>query len=253
MRHTAFPDNLLLGHSAPLYQRASNAIRELIAANGLQPGDQLPAESLLATELGISRPTLREALMELRNQGLIDRRHGVGTFVTEPREPALQGGLEELKSLRDLSSRTDVEVVRSEWWIEQVDASEVVSQVLQLEPGAPVIRVRSAASIEGIWCATLESFLSEKYVDSAELEDYQAGSLLDYLMEREPPPVAYTKSDIRAMAVEGPAARWIRVDDGTSVLHLQETFFTAAGHPVLFSLNNFRTEIISFHIVRKVL
>lgn len=243
---------LYLAHSAPLYERAIDAILEFIDANGYQVGDRLPSESDFSSELGISRSTLREALMELKNQGFIERRHGVGTFVAEPPPAALHGGLEELKSLRNLSSRSDVEVMRSYWSVERIAANEEVGTALNLEVGTPVVRVRSAASIEGVRCATLDSFIAADLVDLDEVREYEAGSLLDYLMERQSPRVARTNSDILATSVDGPAARWLEVDDGTPVLHLREIFLTAEGHPVLFSLNNFRTEIISFHIVRKV-
>lgn len=252
MNHAGAARNLPLAHTSPLYERATDAILDLITEDGLQPGDRLPAESALAAEFGISRSTLREALMELKNRGVIDRRHGVGTFLSKLQVPSLHGGLEELKSLRNLSSRVDVELVRCDWRVERVGASEEICRVLQLESAAPVIRIRSAASIEGARCATLDSFVSEEYADVEALEDYAVGSLLDYVMEQESPRVAYTNSDIFATVVEGSAARWLLVDDGTPVLHLTETFFTADGIPVLFSLNNFRTEIISFHIVRRV-
>lgn len=252
MKSAAASRDLFLAHSSPLYERATEVILELITEEGYQPGDRLPAESVLAPTLGISRSTLREALTELKSQGVIDRRHGVGTFVAAPPAPALRGGLEELKSLRNLSSRADVDLVRSDWSVERVGPSEEIRQVLGLEPEALVVRVRSAASIDGVRCAVLDSFISEEHVDVAELEGYRSGSLLDYLTERESPRVAYTNSDICATAVTGAAARRLMVEDGAAVLHLTETFFTAEGHPVLFSRNDFRTEIISFHIVRKV-
>jgi GntR family transcriptional regulator len=250
-RGTTSPE-LYLAHSAPLYERAIGAILEFIDNNGYEVGDRLPSESDFSSDLGISRSTLREALMELKNQGVIERRHGVGTFVAEPPPAALHGGLEELKSLRNLSSRSDVVVERSDWRVEHVAASDEISDVLDVELDAPLVRVRSAASIDGVRCATLDSYISESLVDFAEVEEYDPGSLLDYLMERQSPLVARTNSDIVATSVAGPAARWLEVEDGTPVLHLREVFLTVEGHPVLFSLNNFLTEIISFHIVRKV-
>jgi GntR family transcriptional regulator len=51
----------------------------------LQVGDALPPERRLATDLGISRPTLRAVVDELVREGLLLRRHGSGTYVAEPK------------------------------------------------------------------------------------------------------------------------------------------------------------------------
>jgi GntR family transcriptional regulator, transcriptional repressor for pyruvate dehydrogenase complex len=60
---------------------AAEHLRELIGSGALQPGDKLPPERALATRLGVSRPTLREAVRGLVIMGLLETRHGAGTFV----------------------------------------------------------------------------------------------------------------------------------------------------------------------------
>src|SRR5215208_5379341 len=60
---------------------AAEHLRELIGSGALQPGDKLPPERALASRLGVSRPTLREAVRGLVIMGLLETRHGAGTFV----------------------------------------------------------------------------------------------------------------------------------------------------------------------------
>lgn len=63
---------------------ADEVIRQvewLILQGVLRPGDRLPAERELSTQLGVSRPVLRDALKDLENRNLILSRHGGGTFV----------------------------------------------------------------------------------------------------------------------------------------------------------------------------
>ncbi|MEA2179328.1 MAG: GntR family transcriptional regulator, transcriptional repressor for pyruvate dehydrogenase complex [Solirubrobacteraceae bacterium] len=60
---------------------AAEHLRELIGSGALQPGDKLPSERALASRLGVSRPTLREAVRGLVIMGLLETRHGAGTFV----------------------------------------------------------------------------------------------------------------------------------------------------------------------------
>jgi GntR family transcriptional repressor for pyruvate dehydrogenase complex len=64
-----------------LYSRVAQHVRGLIETRQLQPGEQLPPERELAQRLGVSRIPVREAMRTLAAQGLIDIRHGHGTFV----------------------------------------------------------------------------------------------------------------------------------------------------------------------------
>lgn len=59
-------------------------ILEVISSERLHPGDRLPPERELATLLGTSRPSLREALRSLQAQGHVEIRHGTGVFVADP-------------------------------------------------------------------------------------------------------------------------------------------------------------------------
>ena len=69
----------------PLYLQLSSLIRRCISSGLLKPGDLLPSEAELCTRFGISRSTVRQALGELEEQGLILRRQGRGSFVAEPK------------------------------------------------------------------------------------------------------------------------------------------------------------------------
>jgi len=62
--------------------RAARAIRLRILTGDVRPGQRLASMRLLANELGISLPSVREAIAQLRGEGLVDVRHGVGCFVT---------------------------------------------------------------------------------------------------------------------------------------------------------------------------
>lgn len=62
-------------------EEAAHQIEALILEGVLRSGDHLPAERLLATEMGVSRPVLRQAIEKLVGRGILTRRHGDGTFV----------------------------------------------------------------------------------------------------------------------------------------------------------------------------
>jgi GntR family transcriptional repressor for pyruvate dehydrogenase complex len=61
----------------------ASALEKRILEGSLKPGDRLPSERELAVELGVSRPSLREAIQRLAAKGLLTTRHGGGTVVTD--------------------------------------------------------------------------------------------------------------------------------------------------------------------------
>lgn len=98
--------------------RIATQLVELIGVQRLNPGDRLPPERQLAELLEVSRPSLREALHILQAQGLVQIRHGQGTFVQEPKVAqelraslmATTHGLNELFDAREV-----LEVPASKW------------------------------------------------------------------------------------------------------------------------------------------
>lgn len=69
----------------PYYEQLYQGIRANIRNGLLKPGTPFPSEREFMESLGIARTTLRRALEQLEKEGLVSRRHGVGTFVSEPR------------------------------------------------------------------------------------------------------------------------------------------------------------------------
>jgi DNA-binding FadR family transcriptional regulator len=93
-----------------LYRQIADQIRGLIESGEVARGARLPAERDLAKQLNVSRPSLREALIALEIEGLLDVRVGSGIYVTRPGKP-LNGA-----ALADAYG--PFEVIRARWLIE---------------------------------------------------------------------------------------------------------------------------------------
>ncbi|MBN1536287.1 MAG: GntR family transcriptional regulator [Anaerolineales bacterium] len=79
------PFSLDLNSPVPYYFQIEENIRTLIANGQFKPGDMLMPEKAIALELGVSHITVRQALKDLTNEGLLVRRRAIGTFIAPPR------------------------------------------------------------------------------------------------------------------------------------------------------------------------
>lgn len=133
----------------PLWHQAEMALRNLIEAGQWGAGSQIPNEDRLGEMLGISRITLRHALRNLEEAGLLRREHGRGTFVRSATMVAGVRGLtsftEEMRMLALTASTRLVEATRVRATPEMADAlevgeGEVVVQLkrLRLGNGQPI-------------------------------------------------------------------------------------------------------------------
>lgn len=83
-----------------LHEQIVDSIQEMIVENQLQPGTRLPSERDLAQQLGVSRATVSEAIRSLEQRGLVQRRVGDGTYITDKTRSAFIESMEWLFTVR---------------------------------------------------------------------------------------------------------------------------------------------------------
>lgn len=88
-----------------LPQQVVEGLRGLLEAGGLRLGDQLPNEAELARRFGVGRNSVREAIRHLETVGLIEVRHGEGTFVRAPNTDGLVEHIRAVVALSPSSTR----------------------------------------------------------------------------------------------------------------------------------------------------
>lgn len=127
------------GGFAPLARRGFttdtvSAIKGMILDGRLRPGDQLPSERALSEALGVSRPTVREAIRSLQAMNIVETRQGLGTFVASLSVEELLRPLQFALALSDFAMEHLFEVR------------------LMLEPGAAALAAERAtdAELEGL-------------------------------------------------------------------------------------------------------
>jgi GntR family transcriptional regulator len=86
----------------PIYIQIVNQVKYLVASGRLTPGEEMPPIRVLAEQLVVNPNTVARAYLELERGGIVTKRHGSGTYVSEERSP-----LGSREKIRILTSRAD--------------------------------------------------------------------------------------------------------------------------------------------------
>lgn len=121
-----------------IYRAAQERIKEYIVQHDLAPGDPLPTETTLARELGISRNSLREALKALATAGIIETRHGLGTYVGQASLGPLIDGMA-FNLLQNISR--DTRTLREMLQLREILEVALVRRVAGLHTGEQIARL----------------------------------------------------------------------------------------------------------------
>jgi GntR family transcriptional regulator len=123
----------------PLWHQAGEALRGLIADGTWSDGTQIPNEAKLSEMLGVSRITIRHALRNLEESGLLRREHGRGTFV---RSSTVIAGVRGLTSFTQEMAERGLVVGSRLIGIAEIPASVEVADALEIPVGSPVCMIR---------------------------------------------------------------------------------------------------------------
>lgn len=100
------------GAGVPLHRQLFLVLHDEIARGAMAPGEALPTEQALCDQFGVSRITVRRALADLAEQGYIERRQGVGSFVRRrARSDEVPPGGSYMDGLRQAQFQTSIDVV----------------------------------------------------------------------------------------------------------------------------------------------
>ncbi|MEA2519150.1 MAG: GntR family transcriptional regulator [Chloroflexota bacterium] len=236
-----------------LASRVREEVRDRIRDGRFSDGLQLPPEIELASSLGVSRTTVREALLQLEQEGLLIRRHGHGTFVRS--SARLRGSLNANLSATEVIRGHGMEPGTSHARVERRTAPAGVADQLGLAAGAEVIhleRVRTADGRPVIF--TIDMLPARLFADSDVDPDVlldPALSLYRLYAERLGRSITDGQASIRLARADELVAERLAVPVGSPILCLEQVDATAEGEPVLFSIESYVADTFEFSIHRR--
>lgn len=237
----------MIDRSPSLTDRVKAHLKERIVDGDFDEG-RIPSETELATELGVSRTTIRDALSRLEQEGAIWRKQGSGTFVNQP-GLQIKSRLEEMWAyedvLEDHGYTPSVKVLR----VESEPADEQLATELNIDPGDPLL------VIEKLFLENKKPVVLTVNRIPAELvdEDSVDGSeplpqLLEIRADRH---LSYYLSEIVPVALSTHAAKQLGVKRGTPAISFEEIGFDQDNQPVVQATSFFNDDLLRFRLIRR--
>ena len=229
----------------PLYILIEQNVRDLIMRGLLHPGDLVPSEFELADFYGVSRLTIRHALDDLAQQGWLNRRHGVGTFVASPSvariTPSKLSFTEQMRAIGRTPSSRQIR-------IQIIPASSEVARRLELQVGASVVeivRVRLADN-EPILLET--AYVShDRFPELTPNVDLSNASLYEYLSEHCHTNVTTMYQTLVPVLLTEAEAQYLEIEPLTPAVHSEVIAYNATGEPIEYSRSVTRGDKCKFY------
>jgi GntR family transcriptional regulator len=218
---------------------------KLVRANGA-----LPSEAELSQRFKVSRATIREALSQLEQRGVVTRRHGVGTFASHL--PRIDAGLEELESLETLAQRIGLKTRMGEPVIEERAATPAESARLELSAETFVLSVARVIITGRQPIAYLVDVVPTTVLRRQDLDTTFRGSVLDLIIRRGDLPLSHSRTDISIETANRTIARKLTLQTGEPLHKLEAQLYTRDGRVIDYSQSYFVPGYFHFHVIRKI-
>lgn len=224
----------------PLYFQVSSRLETAIHSGVIPAGGRLENEIAIGERLGLSRPTVRRAIQELVDKGLLVRRRGIGTQVvqgTVTRQVELTSLYEDLQTSHHAPGTRVLEH-------DTRPADEAVAASLGVAVGADVVYMRRQRSTDGVPVAVLENYLPADYSDIT-TEQLQERGLYQILRARGVS-IRIAKQRIGARRAQNDESELLDIERGGPVLTMERVAFDNAGRAFEFGRHCYRPDMYGF-------
>lgn len=220
----------------PAYKRIQNAIRQGIESGRLKPGDVVDSERELAKAHGVSLMTARHALADLAREGVVERRHGAGTFVAPPKIHfnKLLSYTEQMSSL-GLAIRSRIVSTGI------VNREQEIAAKLGLTPTGRLVRIERVRSAGDEPVAHEVCYLSAEDFPALIDAPLDKVSLFKVLERDRGVELAYSDDEIDATLADHRIAELLDIPRGEPLLRIRQLIFSTKGRATVYAMGLYRS------------
>lgn len=228
------------GLNKPLYIQIQEYIAELILTGKMPPEAKLPSEREFSQNLDVSRMTVRRSITELVNEGLLERRHGSGTYVAKPR---ITYNARELLSYVQAMQTRGISTTSQLLEFGQVPASRRLADRLQVEIGDSLYLVNLLRLANRIPFVVERYYIPSSRLPNLEEYDLEKTSINDLITDGYGLSLGKVSQSIEAVAASETVAQQLRVDEGFPLLMIVKTIYSKTdGKPIEFAQDYLRSD-----------
>ncbi len=215
--------------SIPLYYQLENILRSKIEGGEVLPNHKLPTEQELSREYKISRATVRQALAALVSEGLLYRKQGKGTFVTEKasqtKSVKLTGFTEDLFTE---GHRAEVRVLD----IKTVPAPERIATMLRIPRGEEIVRFKRIRSVDGSPFSYVVNYMVPEIGQKITEKELQQHTMLHLLEEKLGIPLGTIRHSVESVKADVEVSSLLGVSVFEPVLYMETSVYSAEGRAI---------------------
>lgn len=226
-----------LSSYVPLYAQVEKRVREMIEDQKYQNGALLPDEITLARNWGVSRNTVRTAMRSLVDEGVLERRSGVGTSLRKDR---LSSGVAPWLSFNVEMQRRGVTVEQLALKCLKVPVGKEIARALGVTPKTSVLFVERVRGWSGVPAVIFQSYLHPRL--GLTLQDDYSRPLSELFASRAGVVPARSVDEFLAVAADAGMAVLLQVEKGTPLLLRKRVVFDRANKPIEYAMVIYRSD-----------
>ncbi len=219
-------------------------IKSIINSEELDVGEKLPSEMDLSSRLNASRVTIRQAIVELQDEGIIKKQRGKGTIVLKKKDK-FNYMLTSTGVLKDLICE-DCKVTTKMIKIIEKRADKKIAEKLQIEEGAIVIAYERVRSVDGISAVySMDNIAKERVPEKSSFENL--GPSLSQSIGID---LHYTDAKIIPTKANAYICELLNISPESICLLLEETTYDLNDKPLDYSYEYYPEHLFNFHLLR---
>lgn len=233
-----------------LTEIALQELRQAILGGTFRPGSQLPTEAELCEILGVSRTVVREALRVLEDDGLVARRHGVGTFV---RNHQILKNLNVNFGITEMIESAGLKAGTSHLALQNEIADPEKAEQLRVPVGTPLVTVERVRTADGRPVVYSLDTVTESLIQRAGFDPQRllSESIYNLLQTSLGQVIDYGIARLLPVECPRPVAEKLQLPPSSLALYIVQTDYSSSDEPLVYSSEYHLPDAFDFVIWRR--